>query len=150
MEIRIGKAIGAGVIATLIMTAVGLWIGPLMGMPPMNPAQMLAGAMGGSLVLGWAGHLMIGATLALGYAAVARLLPGPAAMRGMLYGIGPFLLAQLVVMPMMGMPVFSGSAVLAGGSLIGHLVYGAVLGGLYAAAPARSAAGQTEPAPAGT
>jgi hypothetical protein len=37
-------------------------------------------------------------------------------------------MAQLVVMPMMGMGVFSGSATLAMGSLIGHLVYGAVLG----------------------
>ena len=31
---------------------------------------MLAGAMGGSIVLGWIGHFMIGVTLAVGYAAV--------------------------------------------------------------------------------
>jgi hypothetical protein len=42
-------------------------------------------------------------------------------------------MAQLVVMPMMGMPVFSGSMPMAIGSLIGHLVYGAVLGGIYGA-----------------
>lgn len=33
--------------------------------------------------------------------------------------------------PMMGMPVFSGSASLAMGSLVGHLIYGAVVGALY-------------------
>jgi hypothetical protein len=34
---------------------------------------------------------------------------------------------------MMGMPVFSGSAAMAMGSLIGHLVYGAVVGAIYGA-----------------
>jgi uncharacterized membrane protein YagU involved in acid resistance len=76
---------------------------------------------------------MIGIILAVGYAAVAPFIPGPFVARGALYGVAPFLLAQIVVMPMMGMPVFSGSAVLAMGSLIGHLVYGVVLGGVYGA-----------------
>lgn len=40
-------------------------------------------------------------------------------------------MAQILVMPMMGMAVFSGSAVMAIGSLIGHLVYGAVVGVKY-------------------
>lgn len=140
MNIKIGRAVAAGIIGTLVMTAVGLWVAPLMGIPAMNPANMLAGAMGGSLVLGWAGHLMIGTVLALIYAAVAGWLPGAPAVRGALYGIAPFLMAQIVVVPMMGMPLFSGSAVLAMGSLIGHLVYGAVVGGVYGAAPSRSAA----------
>lgn len=140
MDIKIGRAIAAGIIGTLVMTAVGLWVAPLMGIPAMNPANMLAGAMGGSLVLGWAGHLMIGIILALIYAAVAGWLPGAPAVRGALYGVAPFLMAQVVVVPMMGMPLFSGSAVMAMGSLIGHLVYGAVVGGVYGAAPSRSAA----------
>jgi uncharacterized membrane protein YagU involved in acid resistance len=121
------------------MTAVGLWMAPLMGIPAMNPAQMLAGAMGGSTVLGWMGHLMIGVILAVGYAVVATALPGPGWLRGALYAIAPWLLAQIVVIPMMGMPVFSGSAAMAVGSLIGHLVYGAVVGVIYPA-PAGSPA----------
>lgn len=140
MDIKIGRAIVAGIIGTLVMTAVGLWAAPMMGMPAMNPAQMLAGAMGGSLVLGWTGHMMIGIILAIGYALVAGWLPGAPAVRGALYGIAPFLLAQIAVMPMMGMPVFSGSVVLAMGSLIGHLVYGAVVGGVYGEVPSRTAA----------
>lgn len=136
MGIRIGRAVVAGLIGTLVMAAVGMWVAPLMGIPRMNPAVMLAGAMGGSLVLGWAGHLMIGTILALGYAFVAPWLRGAAAVRGALYGIAPFLLAQIVVIPMMGMPFFSGSAVMAMGSLVGHLVYGAVVGGVYGAVPA--------------
>jgi hypothetical protein len=67
MQRNWGKAIIAGLVATLVMTAVGLWVAPMMGIPAMNPAQMLAGAMGGSIVLGWMGHLMIGVILAIGY-----------------------------------------------------------------------------------
>jgi hypothetical protein len=39
-------------------------------------------------------------------------------------------MAQLVMMPMMGMPVFSRSAAMATGSLVAHLVYGVVLGAM--------------------
>lgn len=137
MNIKFGKAILAGIIGTLVMTAVGLWVAPLMGMPAMNPAEMLAGQMGGVLLLGWAAHLMIGTILALIYAAVAPWLTGPPAVRGALYGLAPFLLAQIAVMPLMGMPLFSGSAAMAIGSLIGHLVYGSVVGAIYGAVPER-------------
>ncbi len=131
MNVDFGKAVVAGVIGTAVMTVVGLYVGPLMGMPPMNPAEMLAGAMGGSMALGWTGHFTIGVILAIGYALVSRHLPGPAAVRGALYGLAPFLLAQVAVMPLMGMPFFSGFGVMAVGSLIGHLVYGGVVGGIY-------------------
>ena len=136
MRIRIRRAIVAGIVGTIVMTAVGLWVAPLMGMPAMNPARMLAGAMGGGLVPGWLGHFMIGAVLAVIYAAVAPVLPGNPVVRGGLYALAPFLLAQLVVVPMMGMPLFSGSAVMAMGSLVGHLVYGGVVGGVYGPVPA--------------
>lgn len=137
MRVDLLRAIGAGIAGTAVMTVVGLWVAPIMGMPAMNPAEMLAGAMGGSPVLGWMGHFMIGIVLAVIYAAFAApVLPGHPAVRGALFGLAPFLLAQIAVMPMMGMPVFSGSMVMAMGSLIGHLVYGAVVGVAYGPVPA--------------
>jgi uncharacterized membrane protein YagU involved in acid resistance len=141
MNINWGKAILAGVIGTAVMTMVGLWVAPMMGIPPMNPAEMLATPMGGSIVLGWIGHLMIGSVLAIIYAVVAPRLRGPSWARGALYGVAPWLLAQLVVIPMMGMPVFSGSIAMAIGSLIGHLIYGAVVGGVYGTGAAQAARG---------
>ena len=131
MQPGIARVIGSGLLGTLVMTAVGLFGAPMMGIPAMNPADMLASKMGGITILGWAGHLMIGVVLAVAYAKVflARL-PGPTVARGALFSLLPWLMAQVVVMPMMGMPLFSGSVAMAGGSLIGHLVYGAVLGGL--------------------
>ncbi len=131
MSIKIGQAVAGGVAGTAAMTAVGLWVAPLMGIPPMNPANMLAGQMGGSLAIGWIMHFMIGTILALIYSFVAPYLVGPPALRGALYGVAPFLLAQIAVMPMMGMPIFSGSMALAMGSLIGHLIYGAIVGTVY-------------------
>ncbi len=129
MQPNVTRVIAGGVLGTLVMTMVGLYVAPMMGMPPMNPAEMLAGAMGGMAILGWVAHLMIGTVLALIYAYVALpYLPGPAVARGALFSLAPWLMAQVVVMPMMGMGLFSGSMTMAGGSLIGHLVYGAVLG----------------------
>jgi uncharacterized membrane protein YagU involved in acid resistance len=131
MQPNVTRVIAAGVVGTLVMTVVGLYVAPMMGMPPMNPAEMLAGAMGGMAILGWGAHLMIGIVLALIYAYVALPhLPGPAAARGALFSLAPWLMAQVVVIPMMGMGLFSGSMTMAGGSLIGHLVYGAVLGAI--------------------
>jgi uncharacterized membrane protein YagU involved in acid resistance len=101
----------------------------MMGIPPMNPADMLAGKMGGITLLGWMGHLMIGIVLALAYARIfLERLPGPLIARGALFSLIPWIMAQVMVMPMMGMPLFSGSSAMAGGSLVGHLMYGAVLG----------------------
>ena len=125
-----GKAVVAGLVGTVVMTVIGLFVAPMMGIPRMNPAEMLAGVMGGA-ALGWIAHFMIGTILAVIYAVVAPALPGAPAVRGALYGLAPWLMAMLIVMPMMGMPVFGGAVAGAMGSLIGHLVYGAVVGGIY-------------------
>lgn len=130
-SIKFYKAILAGLLGTVAMTIVAMWVAPMMGMPPMNPAGMLAKAMGNNEIFGWIGHFMMGTILALIYAAIQKCLPGPSAIRGALYSIAPWLLAQIVVVPMMGMPFFMGSMKMAIGSLIGHLVYGVVLGSVY-------------------
>jgi len=131
MKINFGRAIAGGVVGTIVMTVIGMFVAPMMGIPAMNPAEMLAGQMGGSMMMGWAGHFMIGVVLAVMYGAVASSLPGAPLMRGALFGVAPWLMAQVAVMPMMGMPLFSGSAQMAMGSLVGHLMYGAVLGAIY-------------------
>ena len=52
MSIKIGWVVVGGVAGAAAMTAVGLWAAPMMGIPPMNPATMLAGAMGRNAALG--------------------------------------------------------------------------------------------------
>ena len=128
------RGIVGGLAGTAVMTAL-MRMAPAMGLPPMNIGAMLGSVMGGSVVLGWMAHFMIGTVLAIVYAALfAARLPGPGFVRGALYGLAPWLVAQLVVMPMMGAGAFGGSFGAAFGSLMGHLVYGAVLGSIYGTA----------------
>jgi uncharacterized membrane protein YagU involved in acid resistance len=130
----------SGLVATAVMTVIML-MAPAMGLPPMNIGAMLGSVMGGSLFLGWMAHFVTGTVLAIIYAAVfAPRLPGPRFLRGALYGLLPWLAAQLVVMPMMGAGFFGGSFGAALGSLMGHLVYGAVLGSIYGETETRTAA----------
>lgn len=140
----IGAVVG-GLVATAVMTAM-TFLARAMGFPPMNIAAMLGSVMGGSLLLGWLAHFMIGTVLAVVYGAfLATRLPGPGFVRGALYGLLPWIVAGLAVMPMMGAGLFGGSPGAAVRSLVSHLVYGAVLGAIYGTAEARA---EARPAPA--
>ncbi len=123
----------AGAAGTAAMTMLML-VAPVMGMPKMAIGEMLGSFLGIGATAGWALHLVIGLVLASIYAAVfATRLPGSPVVRGAIFGVGVFLMAQLVVTPMMGGGVFSGGNVLMiAGSLMGHLVYGGFVGVLYA------------------
>ncbi|MGQ9601047.1 MAG: DUF6789 family protein [Anaerolineae bacterium] len=141
----------AGFIATVAMTLLTN-VAPLMGFPPMDIATMLGTMLiadpATAFLPGLAMHFMIGLVLALGYAVFfANVLPGQPWLRGALYGLVPWLLAMVVVMPMVGLvhPMVSagmmpnpgffltgmGTVLAPIGSLIGHIVYGAVLGLVY-------------------
>ena len=129
----------AGLVATAGMTA--LWLVEL----KLGLARLAVGDILSSLLavitayasvgpaVGWTIHLVVGVTLSLIYAAVfVRRLPGPPLTRGLLYGMLIFLLAQVVFMPLVGAGAFSrGDAPMLVGSLIGHLVYGGLIGGIY-------------------
>ncbi len=127
----INKSIRGGLIATTAMTIVML-MAPLMGMPKMLIGNMLARFMHIPIMYGWLAHFMIGSFIALGYVLNAEKLPGNRILKGMLYSLLPFLIAQSVVMPVMGAGFFSARTaapmLMIMGSLIGHLVYGAILG----------------------
>ncbi len=149
--VNVPRALLAGLAGTVAFTLL-LYAAPLMGLPPMNLPTML-GTMfvanpAAAFLPGLAMHLMIGLVLALGYALVfARVLPGAPWLRGALYGLVPWLLAMAVVMPMMALvhPMVRAGAMpapgffLSGmgtvlaplGSLMGHLVYGALVGAVY-------------------
>ncbi|MBI5060578.1 hypothetical protein HZB60_12465 [candidate division KSB1 bacterium] len=130
-KFNLTSAIIAGLLATAAMTML-LIIAPMMGMPKMDIGGMLAMFMGVPVTVGWIAHFMIGTALAIGYALFfvrATSLSGTKG--GLLYSVIPWLMAQIIVMPMMGTPLFSGSMVLAGASLMGHLLYGTVLGSVY-------------------
>lgn len=129
----------AGIAGTVFMTLF-TFMAPMMGIKMDIPA-MLGSMFGGSLAIGWVMHFMIGIVLAVtyGFMFYDKIKIQNLALRGTIFGIIPWLMAQLMVMPMMmvmnGMSfssgLFSGSAMVAMGSLVGHLVYGAVVGFIY-------------------
>ena len=126
------------------MTAL-LLVEPSVGLPKIAIGQILSTSLGFASAhltigpaLGWIIHFVVGVVLALIYAGVfERRLPGWALVRGVLYGILVFVLAQLVFMPLVGGGVFSrGDVELLAGSLLGHVVYGGLTGWIYAGSPA--------------
>lgn len=131
MKLNFKKAVLAGIAGTIAMTIAATFVAPMMGLPKMDVPGMLASVMGGVLPLGWAAHFMIGMILAVVYAVLKNRIPGPEIAKGMIYGLAPWLMAQVVVMPMMGMGFFSGAFAPALGSLIGHLIYGVVVSMVY-------------------
>jgi uncharacterized membrane protein YagU involved in acid resistance len=137
---NVGRSIVAGAAGTAVMTMLML-AAPMMGMPAMPIGQTLGSFLRIGTALGWVMHGVIGLVLAAIYAAVfAGRLPGPPAGRGAAYGFLVFLMAQVLVMPMMGAGVFSGGDIATiMGSLMGHLVYGAVVGAVYAAREPKTA-----------
>lgn len=135
MRVDIRKAVLGGVVATAVMTLMAMYVAPMMTGMPMDIAAMLAGMLGGSYMLGMLAHIMMGVIVfPLVYVyAVYRQVPGSPVVRGTIFGIGLWAAAVLVVMPMAGAGVLMANiggmmAVMA--SLIAHLVYGALLGGI--------------------
>jgi hypothetical protein len=123
--------LGAGIVGGL---AGGVVFGLLMQMMGMiGMVAMLVGST--STAVGWLVHLaisaFIGATFAL---LLGRFATGllRAALTGMGYGVGWWVLGPLMIMPAkLGMKLFVVNAT-AGKSLAGHLIYGLVLGVVYA------------------
>lgn len=137
------RAAVAGLLATAAMTAL-LLVEPSIGLPKIAMGQVLSSSLGLTTAhlaigpaLGWVVHFVIGMALGLVYAGVFDpRLPGPPVIRGILYGVLVFLVAQVVFMPLVGGGLFSrGDLQLITGSLLGHLLYGAVVGWGYHGPP---------------
>jgi len=108
-----------------------------MGIPAMYGIEGPAGA------IGWAIHMSHGAVIALGFAAIAGLKPDVSESIGTSLGVGAgYGLLVWVALAVIVMPIWLGAVGFGGApplpnigveSLVGHVVYGVVLGGVYAA-----------------
>ena len=116
------------------------FMAPLMGIE-MNIPSMLASTFGAPIIVGWLMHFMIGTILAINFAALflPRFGSSNKIKSGATFSLIPWLMAQLVIMPMMtimngggyGDGFFSGSIMIALASLLGHLIYGVVISLIY-------------------
>lgn len=127
------KAILGGIVGTLMMSLMMRFAAPMMVGQPMDIAAMLGNMMGDVYALGMAVHILLGVFVfpVIYTILVFRLLPGGPLIKGMTWGLILWLIAETMVMPMAGAGFFMSEiggikAVMA--ALMGHLVYGGLLG----------------------
>ncbi len=126
----ISRSILGGFVGSVAITMMMYFVAPMMLGGPMDIAKMLGSMLGDSWWAGMVMHFANGTVIfPLIYAFLLYgVLPGSPAVKGITWGVALWLLAQVVVMPMMGAGFFSGSVMAAMGSLMGHFAYGLLLG----------------------
>jgi uncharacterized membrane protein YagU involved in acid resistance len=129
---KLVRALIGGFVGTAIFTIMGKFLAPHVIGQPMDVAALMAPMLGGSHTVGVIAHFVIGtvvfpiAYLILGY----RKLPGPAWLRGALFLVPVYLVAMVVVMPILGQGLFFGDPPKAMVALMGHVVFGLVMGAI--------------------
>lgn len=130
------RGIVAGLVATIVLSILMVLKGMMGMMPELNVIAMLAGQMGGSTMMGWVAHFVIGAIIyGLAFANLRGVLPGGSdAVKGIVLGIVGWLIMMIAVMPMMGAGLFAmGMGMMATvATLVLHIIFGLVLGLTYA------------------
>lgn len=132
-EPAISRLFLGGLAGTVAITLMMNFVDPLITGRSMDLVRMLGTMLGdphgaGGMVL----HVFNGVALfPLGFAFLSVRLPGPAVVKGLIWGTILWALAQALVVPMLGSGFFGDTA---GGlraalsSLAGHLVYGGLQG----------------------
>lgn len=132
----------AGFAATLVLSVMMILKSVMGLMPAVNAIRMLT-QMGAAYfhtpavpIVGWVAHFVIG-TIAWGlvFAAAYRIWPGRSpAVKGIAFSVLAWLMMMIIVMPMAGAGLFGISLGMAApvATLVLHVVFGAVLGVVYA------------------
>jgi uncharacterized membrane protein YagU involved in acid resistance len=131
----------AGLVATVVLSALMLMKSMMGLMPGLDVVAMLAGMAHGMMglpanpVVGWVLHFMIGTVLwGIGFALLYKVLPsgGPVS-KGIVFGVLAWLLMMLIAMPMAGAGLFGMKMGMMAPvmTLVLHLIWGAVLGATY-------------------
>ena len=149
MRPNLSKTVLGGLAGTLVMTLMMYFVSPMMGVK-MDIAASLGSMLGSSWSLGMMMHFINGTIIfPLIYAFLLfRLLPGGPLTKGISWGVVLWILAQVMVMPMMGGGFFSsqmGGMMAVMGSLIGHFVYGGLLGWIAGPAEGQAAGSISNP-----
>ena len=139
MDVKAGLI--AGFIATVVLSILMVAKSSMGLMPQLNPiedivqvAHLLTG-MTLPLPFGWIGHFLLGTVVwGIIYAALQASLPGAPIVKGLFFGALAWLAMMIIFTPLAGHGVFALSlgpqATVA--TLVLRLVYGAVLGVVYA------------------
>jgi len=133
MKPEIKTAVYGGIAGTIVMTPMMIWIAPILTGFPMDIAALVGDMMGGSYIIGMIVHLMLGVIIfpAVYVYVLYERLPGSPLVKGLIYGVGLWVVAAVMIMPIAGagflMSEIGGMMALVA-ALMGHLVYGGLLG----------------------
>lgn len=133
---NIGKGMIAGFVATVVLSAIMVLKAGAGLLPALNVIVMLSKMAGASTpVAGWVIHFLIGTVLWGGlFAWLDPQLPGGSHwLRGIVFATGAWLLMMIVLMPLAGAGLFGANLGIMAPvmTLVLHVIYGAVLGGVY-------------------
>lgn len=125
------RAMLVGGIATVVMTAYSV-IGQQLRLPHADFQGLIAAHLPAGAVGSWIIYFGIGVFFAYLYRNFFRdRLPAHGFMRGVIYAFFLWMVMGFMVMPMMGMGLFSGSLHAAAGALFAMCAYGATVGYFY-------------------
>ena len=130
------KGMIAGLVGTIVLSALMLMKTRMGMMPELNPIKMISEMLGAStLAAGWVMHFMIGTVLwGTLFAWLDPRIPGEGHwLKGIWFAIGAWLLMMIVMLPMAGAGLFGINLGMMAPvmTLIMHIIYGVVLGGVY-------------------
>lgn len=130
------KGLGAGFVATAILSALMVMKAMMGVMPELNPVKMIADMLDAPPAVGWAMHFMIGTVLwGTLFAWLNPGLPGESHwLKGIVFAVGAWLVMMVVMMPMAGAGLFGSHLGMMAPimTLMLHIVFGFVLGAVYA------------------
>ena len=129
----------AGLVATIVVSMLMMIKAATGQFPELHVVRTLSGILGvpGNLMVGFSVHLFIGIVFwGIGYALIQSQIPiSSHSLKGLVFGICAWLLMMVVFMPLAGAGLFAvnrGSMTVPLITLAYHLVFGIILGNLYA------------------
>ena len=125
----------AGLIATVVMSAMLLAKNMMGIMPELDIITMLTGMMKMGDAVSWVAHVVYGTVILGGlYAYLEPSIPGGSHwVKGSVFGVGVWLVMMIVILPMAGAGLFGLSIGFMAPvmTLVVHVIFGAVLGGTF-------------------
>lgn len=125
------RAVVAGFVATLAMIFLG-FIATQLGAPFLDWSRALGGFFGDNPWFGYFSFLAVGVVIAMVYVGLFHdRLPGTSWKRGLFFAVLLWLITGVLFSPLFHMGFFMGSVMVALGTLVSYMVYGAILGFIY-------------------
>ncbi|WP_275288886.1 DUF6789 family protein [Halomonas elongata] len=138
---RYTSAMIAGFAATVVLSILMVVKASMGLMPRLDVIHMLTQMMSTRLglpatpIVGWGAHFVIGTVIwGVLFASLVNIIPGKTAVtKGMVFGAGAWVLMMLIPLPMAGAGLFGLSLgpMAPVMTLILHLIWGSVLGGIF-------------------